>query len=191
MMRTSRQAAQQLVTDAELLRRSDPAAFAEFYRRHAREVFGFFWNRTACHETAADLTAETFAQAYLSRRRYRGDAPARAWLFGIARHELSHFVRAAKVASKARRRLGMSVESQTDDRLERAEELADLPALARALDAALGTLPQGISAAIRLRVLEELSYFEVARRLECTPAAARQRVARGLDQLATHLEAAQ
>ena len=74
--------------------RRDPEAFAVFYRRHVGSIVGFFVRRTACQETAADLTAETFAQAYLSLHRYRPTgAPAEAWLAAIARHQLAHFVR--------------------------------------------------------------------------------------------------
>lgn len=60
-----------------------------FYRRHASSILTFFLRRTACTDSATDLMAETFAQAYLSRKRYReGPQPATAWLIAIARHEL-------------------------------------------------------------------------------------------------------
>jgi RNA polymerase sigma-70 factor (ECF subfamily) len=55
-------------TDAELLQaaESEAAAFAELYRRHASTVHG--WFRRRLEWAASDLTAETFAQAWLSRR---------------------------------------------------------------------------------------------------------------------------
>jgi RNA polymerase sigma factor (sigma-70 family) len=179
------------VTDAELLRRAgrDPDAFAVFYRRHAGAVLTFFWNRTACAETAADLAAETFAQAYLSRRRYRpGPAPATAWLFAIARHQFSHYVRSASVASRGRARLGMRVGAHSSEELDRVEELADFANHRDTIHQALTRLSTALGDAVRFRVIDELSYDDVAERLGCTPAAARQRVARGLDQLATELE---
>jgi len=64
--------------DADLLCAAvaDPAAFARFYRRHVRGVIAFFHRRTGDAETAADLTAETFAAALVARRRYRiGSTP--------------------------------------------------------------------------------------------------------------------
>jgi RNA polymerase sigma-70 factor, ECF subfamily len=66
-------------SDGDLLRRStrDPEAFGAFYDRHAVTVLVYFQRRTACAESAADLTAETFATAFRSRRRYRDTgAPA-------------------------------------------------------------------------------------------------------------------
>ena len=42
---------------------------------------------------AADLTAETFAAAHASCKRFRDvGAPAQAWLFTIAPRQLSHFI---------------------------------------------------------------------------------------------------
>ncbi len=53
------------------LRRSarDPAAFAEVYDEHARAMLVFFARRTFDAEVAADLAAETFAQAEAARAR--------------------------------------------------------------------------------------------------------------------------
>ena len=79
-------------TDAELLRaaRTDPHAFRELYDRHASRVYGYHLRRSGDDGAAHDLTAETFAQAWLSRRRFRDRAAGSAepWLFWVARHVL-------------------------------------------------------------------------------------------------------
>ncbi len=78
-------------TDAELIlaARRDPEAFAELYRRHVEALYRFFRARVP-HDAAGELTAETFAQAALSLRRFRDVAGGSAapWLFGIARNLL-------------------------------------------------------------------------------------------------------
>jgi hypothetical protein len=53
-------------TDSELLlaSREDPDAFAQLYRRHAEDLLRYFARRTLDPEAAAELTAETFAQAF-------------------------------------------------------------------------------------------------------------------------------
>jgi DNA-directed RNA polymerase specialized sigma24 family protein len=97
-------------SDAELLRASgdDPEAFGRFYDRHAGVVLAFFMRRTGWPQLAADLTAETFAAAFISRRRYRDTgAPALAWLLGIARHQLGTALRRERVEERARKRLGL------------------------------------------------------------------------------------
>ena len=81
------------LSDDELLARtpSDREAFGELYDRHVRAVLGELRRRGLATEEALDLTAEVFAAALLASRRYRpGEAPARAWLLGIARNKLAH-----------------------------------------------------------------------------------------------------
>jgi RNA polymerase sigma factor (sigma-70 family) len=180
------------LSDEELLglARRNPEAFAVFYRRHVGSIVGFFVRRTACQESAADLTAETFAQAYLSRHRYRADgAPAQAWLAAIARHQLAHFWRAAEVASRARRRLGMRPVPAGDEPFEQLMESFDARRNGAALQLAMDGLTDGVADAVRFRVIDGLAYADVAARLGCTEEAARQRVARGLSHLSERLEA--
>ena len=57
-------------TDSELLlaSRADPDAFTELYRRHAEDLLRYFARRTLDPEAAAELTAETFAEAFASRK---------------------------------------------------------------------------------------------------------------------------
>ena len=58
-----------------------------------------------------------------------------------------------------------------------------------ALHVAMDTLTEGVAEAVRFRVIDGLGYADVAARLGCTEAAARQRVARGLADLSDRLEA--
>src|SRR4051812_36163336 len=92
--------------DALVATRADAEAFAGFYRRHNRRVLRYFATRTPTPETAADLTAETFAMAFASVRQFtprRG--PAVVWLFAIAHNLLLDSYRLGEVGAKARRRL--------------------------------------------------------------------------------------
>jgi RNA polymerase sigma factor (sigma-70 family) len=177
-------------SDAELLQGSveDPEMFGIFYDRHAPALLSFFYKRTASAQLAADLTAETFAQAFLARSRYRDtSAPARAWLFAIARHELSRSARRQRAENRARRRLGVIQTVVYDSDLERIEELADFRPLRNAIHFALKELPPTLSEAVILRVANDLPYPEVARRLGCTEKAARVRVSRALARLGEFL----
>ena len=178
-------------SDADLLAASarDPEAFGRFYDRYAVALLGFFVRRTADAQTAADLTAETFAAAFASRRSYRDTgAPAFAWLLGIARHHLADALRHERVDDRARRRLGLERVALDDESLARIEELADLRAFRAAVADALDALPPETARAVALRVTEELPYREVAERLGCSEGAARVRVARGLRRLSDLLE---
>jgi DNA-directed RNA polymerase specialized sigma24 family protein len=106
------------LSDEALLAGRDPAGFEEFYVRHVEELLGFFARRTRDAELAADLTAETFAAALASRRRYRPQrGSAGAWLHGIALKKLADAQRSGCAEDRARRRLGM--ERVEDPHVER------------------------------------------------------------------------
>jgi RNA polymerase sigma-70 factor (ECF subfamily) len=71
---------------------------------------------------------------------------------------------------------------------ERIEDLVDFAPIRSAIAEALETLREDHREALRYRVLDELAYPEVARRLGCSEANARQRVSRGLRRLAVVLQ---
>ncbi|HEX3618155.1 MAG TPA: sigma-70 family RNA polymerase sigma factor [Solirubrobacteraceae bacterium] len=170
-------------SDAELLRWSheDPAAFAELYERHVQGVY--IWLAARITWAASDLTAETFARAWLSRRRFHdpGDGSARPWLMGIAANLVADAARHDRIESRARERLGLPTDLALEDGYAEVEQRLS-PRLA--LERQLGDLAPHERDALDLRIVEELSYDEVAERLSIAPAAARLRVSRALRRLA-------
>ena len=172
--------------DAGLIRaaRSDAGAFRELYDRYAEQVHGYHLRRTRDAHAAHDLTAETFAQAWLARRRFRDRAGGSAgpWLFGIARNLLAQSVRRKRIELEACARLGL---------LERLDEpraaIEPDDVWLDGLDEAFASLPAGERDAVELRVIDGLPYDEVAAGLATTEGAARVRVARGLGRLRQRL----
>ena len=178
-------------TDAELLTASrvEPAAFVELYRRHAEDILRYFARRTLDPESAAELTAETFAEAFASRGNYRDTgANGVAWIYGIARHQLGRYFRTTRVTKDARRKLGLPPRELPPEDYERIEDLIDFAPIREALVEALETLADDQREALKLRVIDGLPYPEVATRLQCAEGAARQRVSRGLRRLALVLQ---
>ena len=173
-------------TDAQLLAaaRTDPHAFRQLYERYAERIHRFHLGRTRQPDAALDLTAETFAQAWLSRSRSEDRAAGSAgpWLYAIARHVLVDSVRRRRLERSACERLGLlsqldrpgSVVEPTDVWLD-------------GLDDAWKELSPEVREAVRLRVLEELPYNEVADATGTSPGAARVRVHRGLKALKRYL----
>jgi RNA polymerase sigma-70 factor (ECF subfamily) len=169
-------------TDAELLlaARTDAAAFREVYERHAAVVHSFHLRRSGDRDAAYDLTAETFAQAWLSRFRFRDEAggSARPWLMAIARNVLVSSVRRQALERSACERLGLEARlDRKEPEAEPGERWLD------GLDDALDELPANQRDAIRLRVVDDLSYDDVADVLGTSAEAARVRVHRGLASL--------
>jgi RNA polymerase sigma-70 factor (ECF subfamily) len=171
------------VSDAELIAGPDPvpSGFSELYARHVVEVHAWLSRRLAW--AASDLTAETFARALLNRAEFRDDRQGSAlpWLLGIARHVLLETIRADRLETRARERLGLPLDLATEDGFTEVEErLSPRKALLGSVDA----LASGEREALELRVIGELTYDEVADQLEIRPTAARLRVSRALRRLA-------
>jgi RNA polymerase sigma-70 factor, ECF subfamily len=177
-------------SDASLLAaaRQDPDAFRELYERYAEAVHGYFVRRTGSRSAALELTAETFAQAWFVRGRFRDEAGGSAapWIYGIARNVLLMSIRRGALERRATERLGLL------ERLDRAPA-AEAPSedWADGADELLDTLPAHEREAVRLRVLEDLAYDDIAQALGTTPAAARVRVHRGLRSLRRRLDSTQ
>ena len=179
-------------SDEDLLtasaRRADP--FVAFYDRVLPGMLAYFARRTFDAQVAADLTAETLAEAFASRRRFRDRGPgsASAWLYTIAGRKLGRYLRRLRVDDAARRRLRMERIELAPDDVERIEALVDFAQVGREVRRAFDALRSDQREALRLRVIEGLPYHDVARELGCTEQTARARVSRGLRLLAAQLD---
>lgn len=177
----------ELCSDEELLLKSAdaPDAFAIFYRRHVERVLRYFATRTDSAEQAADLMAETFASAFTAARRFRpGPEPPVAWLFTIAQRRLTDARRRGRIEHSARRRLALEPLVLDDADLQRIEELSAAPEA----DSLLADLSPLEREAVRLRIVDERSYDEIAASLKCSPLVVRQRVSRGLRRMRQGLQ---
>ncbi len=177
-------------SDAELLALTagdDPEAFGVFYDRFEAEMLAFFYRATRRADISADLTAEVFAAALGSAAGFKPElGSARAWLFGIARHELADTWKRGRVEDRGRKRLRLDPLALSDEALERIEELGG-EAAGVALQL-LAELPDDQRLAVSGRVLEERDYQELAQTLSCSQSVVRQRVSRGLRNLRERLE---
>lgn len=178
-------------SDVQLLAatRSDPQAFGEFYRRHTIGVELWLKTQTPDLATAADLTAETFAQALVSLRRFHGttDQQAVAWLFGIARNLVRRFHRRGRAELQMCRRLGIQLDHDADE-LALLEAQIDAHTEASGLSDLLNTLPDAQRQALQLRVIDELDYSEAAALMGTSEQNARIRVSRALKALSVRLQ---
>ncbi len=166
-------------SDAELLVLEDPDAFAELYDRHVNQILA--WSSVRVGDYGADLTAEVFAAAWRSRKRFRDehDGSALPWLYGIAHNVFRSSVRKRRVEYGARERLGLPVTLIHAD-FEAVDESLSFPS---AVLRAFADLPDSERELLVLRLVEERPYKEIAQRLHCTPVAARLRVSRSLRRL--------
>ncbi len=169
----------------------DADAISQLYSRHARDVLRFCARRTLDPETAVDLMAESFAVAFEQRAKYRGrtEEEALGWLYGIARNLLANHHRRGAVHRRALKKLEVERRPLRPEELDRIEELAGLSELRGRVARHLGELPAEQQEALRLRVVDELDYAEVAARTGLSEQTVRARVSRGLRALERRLAA--
>lgn len=172
------------LNDAALLRRArhDRDAFAFFYRQHALPLQKWFAYRVERDgQIAAELTAETFAEAIRSLERFRGteEGSGTAWLFGIARNLAREHHRTRRVRTTARHELGIPLTAAEDD-LDAVHRRIDRALLGAELNRALSELTPAQRQAVRMRVVDELEYAEIAAATASSEQSVRLRVSRGL-----------
>jgi RNA polymerase sigma factor (sigma-70 family) len=172
-------------TDGELIAASlsDPGAFARVFDRHFDTVHRFVRRRIGS-TVAQDVAAETFLQAFESRKRFDTSRPdALPWLFGIAINLLRHHLRDEERQLRAYARTGVDPIA-TD---ERADERLDAQAEGPALAAALADLRAEERDVLLLHAWADLDYAAVAEALDVPVGTVRSRLSRARDHVRAHL----
>lgn len=161
------------------------AAFVVLYRRCQGPTYRFALQMTGSREIAEEVTQEVFVTLIHSGGRYdpsRG--PFLSWLLGIARN---HVLRCLE---RERRYVGVEEgDFERDDPPEAEDPLAELSReeACRNLREAIPLLPIRYREAIVLCDLQEMSYEDAARTLDCAVGTVRSRLHRGRALLAAKL----
>jgi RNA polymerase sigma factor (sigma-70 family) len=168
----------------------DADGIADLYRRQSVPLLRYFARRVFDPDLAADLLAETFAEVLTSRHRFRGETEGEleGWVYAIARTKLAQFLRRGRIEKRALARLGIDAPQLSAEEYERIETLSDLDESRALISEALARLSSDQRKALRLRVVQELPYDEVAVRLGISEQTARARVSRGLRAMAFALD---
>lgn len=178
-------------TDTELLvaSRSDSEAFHVLYQRLADPILCYFMRRTGDIHVSAELMAETFAVALAKRHKYRPrkGVDGAAWIYGIARNELSHYFRSKDIEMRALKRLQLQTPVLSTSDIERIEALMEAERVTEDLHSAIDSLPEQDRRVVELRVLEEKEYADIGNQEGTTSGAARVRVHRALRRLSNQV----
>lgn len=176
-----------MIEDSELLRRfveeKSEEAFAEVVRRRIGLVYSVAQRQVGGDaHLAHDVTQKVFVDLARKAPTLLGRAVLSGWLYRSTQFAASDVVRAE------RRRRAREQESQIMNETTWApEEHADWDKVRPLLDDALGALPETDRDAVALRFFEGRHFAEIGQRLHLTEEAARKRVDRALDKLATAL----
>lgn len=161
----------------------DGAAGEQLYRRHFDALYRFF--RTKAPDDYEDLIQTTMLECVRSKGRFRGDAPFRAFLFGVARHCLLHHFR-----SRFRDRLDFdSSRSSVADLDPRPSTIAARNAQHHRLFEALRHISVDLQLVLELHYWEGMSTRELSVVLELPHGTVKSRLRRAREALREVLEA--
>lgn len=157
-------------------------AIARCARVYGTAIGRFCMALLGSRSEAEEAVQETLLAAFDAAATFRGEAPVRGWLFGIARRICA---RRLEVRTRQARRRVMMVE---DGASSGADEALDHARRGEVVRRALADLRPTEREALLLRYEAELSYREVAEASGIDEAAARQRVSRALAKVRAEVE---
>lgn len=173
--------------DAQLFRRlraGEQIAYEAAVRAHYESVFRQHYLLCFDRDTAADLTQETFVEAWRSLPTFLGRASVRTWLHIIA-------VRVWKRALAKRPPLTSALAETLDALPDRSAvspaQAAEESVRAETLACALRRLPENQRAVLVLCYRQEMSHAEAARALGVPIGTVKSRLHEGLKHLRRHL----
>ena len=159
------------MTEPQLVARAqqgDLPAFEELVRKYQREIYNLAYRLVQDAEEAKDMAQQTFMQAYIHIKEFRGQSQFRTWLFRIGINQCYNFF-------KSKKKFGDPVDTQELNIVDEGNPQEGL--IAREdksrLYAALEKLPVKQRAVLTLKIEQGLSYKEISEQLGGTAGAAR------------------
>jgi RNA polymerase sigma-70 factor (ECF subfamily) len=156
----------------------DMAAFEELVMRHADRLFASLRRFGLDDAEAQEVAQETFLRAWRSLPRFERRSRFFTWLYRIGFNEAQRRLARRPAAAMAVSTDERSVEELADERPGPVEQ-AEVKELRKALERALGELPDDLRAPVVLRDIEGFSTSEAASILSLAEPAFKSRLHRG------------
>ncbi|HEU4689677.1 MAG TPA: sigma-70 family RNA polymerase sigma factor [Vicinamibacterales bacterium] len=166
----------------------DQSAWDQIVRQNWRKVFNVAYKFVGRHEEAEDLTQDIFLKIFKALGTFDRRANFQTWIVSISRNLCIDHYRSVR---KERQTIAREVDTgdlqpASPDRTPyAAAEHKDLRAMLRE---ALQVLPATLRTAVVLRDLQELSYQEIAEKLDLPEGTVKSRINRGRIELARQLK---
>lgn len=163
-----------VISDEELIElviAGQGEVFARLYERYHLRAYRLAWGMTGQREAAEDLTQEIFLRAYQKLGQFRGEASFATWFYRLAincclqsrqraRKNLAELVEETEL-NRLLDAAGTSGTRTTDESVLQQETQA-------IIHKALLSLKPELRMVVILHNLEELSYDEIAERMNCS-----------------------
>ena len=169
----------------EAIKQGNPAAFEELYRLSHRKVYAFAHKHSRDDETAKDITQDVFLKIWHNRRTLSSTIPIDAQLLHITRQLVINNYRRSLVQKEAfdeltTKQAGHLSINEVDETLSRNE-------LQVRYKYALDELPERRREIFELSRFENLSYDEIAERLNISRATVESQMVKALRFLRSRL----
>ena len=165
----------------------DQAAWQQIVQQHRRKVFNVAYKFVGRHDEAEDLTQDIFLKVFRSLGTFDRRANFQTWLISVSRNLCIDHYRSVR---KERESVDRAVDTDTlapiapDASPIAALEHQDRVAL---LKQALATLAPTLREAVIMRDLQELSYQDIATKLDLPEGTVKSRINRGRTELARQI----
>jgi RNA polymerase sigma-70 factor (ECF subfamily) len=160
---------------ADRIRAGDVQAFEALYHAYWKRLYAFAFRYLHSKEDAEDVTQEVFFRIWRGREQWVPAGAVRNYLYLSVRNAARDRLKRGAVAHRWRmRQVGTAAEIQSN--LEAAE-------LGATVEQALDELPAKRSAVCKLRLIDGLTYAEIANRLGISEKTVETQLARGLKYL--------
>ncbi len=156
----------------------DSLAFQVIYSRHSGRVYAFLKRRLEKREEIDEVFQQVFTKFHLSRSQYDPTHALAQWLYVLTKSVLLDHWR------KESKKLDRPFENELALEETVAEDVQAEPAMGRErLQEVFKTLALDQRQAVELRMFDELSYEEIAKKLGKTPLNVRQMISRALKKM--------
>jgi RNA polymerase sigma-70 factor (ECF subfamily) len=181
----------QAPTVDELIERclaGDQHAWEQIVRLHWRKVFNVAYKFVGKHDEAEDLTQDIFLKIFKSLSSFDRRANFQTWLISVSRNLCIDHYRSVRKERETIDRdvdpgdlMPVSVEVSPYAQLEHRDRVS-------MLREAMTALPETLRTAVLLRDIQELTYQEIADRLELPEGTVKSRINRGRTELARQIK---
>ncbi|WP_455436761.1 RNA polymerase sigma factor [Hungatella hathewayi] len=131
--------------------------FERIYQEQKNSVYGYLYYMTKNHQTAEDLSQETFLKVYLGMKKFKGECSEKTWCLTIARNTFLSFARKKRpelLCEECPEQM-LPFENMPEEKIIEQENREEIAAAFFALNADDRTI-------LLLRDYERLSYAEIA-----------------------------
>jgi RNA polymerase sigma-70 factor (ECF subfamily) len=166
----------------------DQAAWDEIVRLHWRRVFNIAYKFVGRHDLAEELTQDVFLKLFKSLDSFDRRANFQTWLISVSRNLCIDHYRSVRKERETMNRDVDPAELTPVATTRSPQQELEARDRVQLLRAALDKLAPTLRTAVLLRDIQELTYQEIADRLELPEGTVKSRINRGRTELARQIQ---